>query len=107
MTVLTPHLHCRSLRALRRLIVQTDTHTNSHVADHMCAMLPRFWEATRNMSQLNQESNRRTPPGESAAGIENEQLSNRSRPVGAQAGLRKGLCWPEGGDSSVGGFLRI
>lgn len=73
----------------------------------MCAMLPRFWEATRDMSQLNRESSRRTPPGESAAGNENEQLSNRSRPVRAQAGLRKGLCWPEGGYRSAGGFLSI
>lgn len=91
MTVLTPHLHRRTLREVKRLIVQTDTHTNSRMADHMCAMLPCFWEATRDMSQLNQESSRRTLPGESAAGNENE-----SRPLLAQAGLRKGLCWPEG-----------
>lgn len=100
MTVLTPHLHHRTLRGLSRLIVQTDTLTNSHMADHMCAMLPRFWEATRDMSQLNQESSRR----KSAAGIENEQLSNRSWMVHAQTGLREGLCWPEVDTARLGVF---
>lgn len=107
MRVLTSPLHLKTPEGLRRLIVQTDTHTDSRMADHMCAMLPRFWEATSDMSQPNWESSRRTPPGESAAGNENEQLSNRSRPVRAQAGLREGLCWPEGGYSSARSFLSI